>query len=334
MSGYKNIITWVIKIAIGLGSFFLIYWRIKSDLTPDKLNLLQNVFSSSSSYLILAFCILLIPINWGIESFKWQLITKSIEPVSYGTATRSVYSGVCVGNLAPGRATEFLAKILFFKPDNRPTITLLHFVNGMIQLSVTLLIGVLCLFLKLNIEIALPQHLFWLAVVFAFVLLIIFTFMILNFKKVHTWFLSKFKKTDSGKILPVELSKTLISKLLLWSFIRYAVFALQLLLIIKLFYAGNFNIALLSAIGVYFLLTTALPMISVIEAVIRSAIALVVFEGLHISEIALVVSAVLLWVLNIVVPSIIGYFIIVREKFVLRHPDVSGQDDYKIFKRK
>src|SRR5688572_30961137 len=89
---------------------------------------------------MLAFmlAILLIPVNWGIEAYKWKLITAPIQWVSYKTATKSVYSGVCLGNLAPGRATEFLAKIIFFKIENRPKISVLHFVGGMFQLSITI----------------------------------------------------------------------------------------------------------------------------------------------------------------------------------------------------
>ena len=242
------------------------------------------------------------------------MITRSVEPIFFSTAMKSVYSGVCIGNLAPGRATEFLAKILFFKPENRPTITLLHFVNGMIQLSVTILIGLTCLFLRSEALLVFAHAFVWL-VIFAIALLIIFTLIILNFKKLHAWVFSKFRKPDSGIIQEVLLGKKIIAQLLLWSFIRYAVFSFQFILVLKLFYTGSFTLQIIEAVGVYFLLTTALPMISFIEAFIRAAIALIVFQGLNISETALVVTAILVWLLNIVLPSVIGYVIIVKEKF-------------------
>ena len=56
-------------------------------------------------------------------------------------------------------------------------------------------------------------------------------------------------------------------------------------------------------------------MISFIEPAIRAAIALLVFSSLNVPEMALVITAVLLWLMNIVVPSVIGYAIIVKEKF-------------------
>ena len=87
---------------------------------------------------------------WGIESYKWNIITKQIESVSYTTSLKSVFSGICVGNIAPGRAMEFLAKIMFFKPENRPSVTVLHFINGMFQMLITVTSGLIAITYKLN----------------------------------------------------------------------------------------------------------------------------------------------------------------------------------------
>ena len=129
MNQYKNIITWILKIAVGVGSFLLIYSRLKNDFTPEKLEFLNGLFTSPIAYCVLLLCTLFIPVNWGIESYKWQQITNPIEKISLSKAMQSVYAGICVGNLAPGRATEFLANIHFFKAENRISITVLHFVK-------------------------------------------------------------------------------------------------------------------------------------------------------------------------------------------------------------
>jgi hypothetical protein len=56
-------------------------------------------------------------------------------------------------------------------------------------------------------------------------------------------------------------------------------------------------------------------MISFIEAAVRAAIALIVFKGFDIPEVDLVLAAVMLWLINIVLPSIAGYIIILKENF-------------------
>lgn len=315
LSSYKNIITWLVKILIGLGSFAIIYWRLKDDLTPENLTALRNSFGSSLAYFLLIVCLLLVSINWGIESYKWKLITNPIENISFKTSMKSVYSGLCVGNLAPGRATEFLAKVLFFKPDNRPTITLLHFVNGMFQLSITIVFGLIALIFKFDPGNELSAGQFLLIGIFCIILLSFFMLFIFKFNKLQKWIFGLFKKTLSANSLPYSFTKSSVGTLFFFSIIRYIVFTTQFILILKLFYSGPLDSAILASVCVYFLLTTILPMISFIEPAIRAAIAVLVFGGINISEISLVTTAILVWLINIVLPSIIGYIIIVKEKF-------------------
>ena len=315
LSKYKNIITWLVKILVGLGSFAIIYWRLKDDLTPDKISILQNSLSTATAYCLLLFCLILVPINWGIESYKWKLITKTIEEISFGTAMKSVYSGLCVGNLAPGRATEFLAKILFFKAEHRPTITLLHFVNGMFQLSITIVLGLIALIMKFNPENGISSTQFLLIGIFCMLLLAFFSLFVFKFNALQKWIFNLFKKSLNEKSIPYSFTKNSVLKLFSYSILRYFVFTAQFVLILKMFYDGPLTVIVLASVCVYFLLTTILPMIGFIEPAIRAAIALLVFSGLDISEISLVTTAVLVWLINIALPSVIGYIIIVKEKF-------------------
>jgi hypothetical protein len=312
---YKNIITWLVKILIGLGCFAIIYWRLRDDLTPENLANLKITFTNSVSYALLITAVLLVPVNWGIESYKWMLITAPLEKISYKTASKSVYAALCVGNLAPGRATEFLAKILFFKFENRPTIALLHFVNGMFQLSLTILFGLTSLSLKYDTGTGFSIVQLILITSFCILLLIIFTLFVLKFDALQKWIIGLFKNRVKGETLPYTFSKSLASKLLLYSALRYFVFTAQFLLIFKLFFGGSIDLPLMASVFIYFLLTTVLPMISVIEPAIRAAIALLVFGNSGISQVSIVTIAVLVWFINIALPSLFGYFIILRERF-------------------
>ena len=315
LSRYKNIITWLVKILIGLASFAIIYWRLKDELTADKLQNIQNSFSTATAYCLLFFCLVLVPLNWGIESYKWKLITKPVEEINYGRAMRSVLAGLCVGNLAPGRATEFVAKVLFFRSENRGTITLLHFVNGLFQLSITIVLGLIALLSKYDLSNDISPAQFLLIGISCMLLLSLFILFVFKFNMLQKWIFSLFKKSLGERTMPYKFKKESISRLISFSFIRYLVFTTQFVLILKIFYAGPLNSSILASVCVYFLLTTILPMISFIEPAIRAAIALLVFGGLEISEISLVTTAIMVWLINIVFPSIVGYYIIVKEKF-------------------
>lgn len=323
MSQYKNIISWIIKIGIGLLSFYLIYVRLQNEFTSEKLSAISESLKNPISYILLICCLIFMPINWGIESYKWQLITAPIEPISLNRAYKSVLAGLCIGNLAPGRATEFLAKILFFKKEHRPTITLLHFANGMFQLSVTILFGILSVFVFYQDSIDTSNTKSMLVGILCIIVISVFIFFITRFHYIQKFIVKKFERSFGKHAEPYKFTRPIILKLFLLSVIRYLVFTFQFILIIKLFHSEFLSSYTIAGICIYFMLTTILPMISFVEAAIRSAIALIVFSGTGIPEIALVITAVLLWMINVVVPSIMGYFVIVREKF-----------DFSLFKKK
>ncbi|MBK9285931.1 MAG: flippase-like domain-containing protein [Sphingobacteriaceae bacterium] len=313
MSG-KKIISIVIKAFIGIAGVFIIYWKLKDDLTPDNITYLLQAISSQTGLLCLLGCLLLIPINWGIESFKWKLITAQIEKISFKNAQKSVYSGICIGNLAPGRATEFLAKIIFFKPENRTAVSVLHFVNGMFQLSLTYLIGFIGLAIQLN---ALAHDQVWIAYLsFGIAILVMLVFIISLFKisRIINYAVKKISATKNIEPVNFQFNFSLLFQLFSYSLLRYIVFSVQFILLLYLF-AGNFNSNIIIGIVIYFLITTSIPMISFLEGAIRAAVALLVFKNCGISDTAAALASISVWLTNIIIPSIFGYIFLLQQEF-------------------
>ncbi len=303
------------KILLGITGVYIIYLRINKEFGLNELNALKEIFTKLNSFSYILVCLILITLNWGLEALKWQIITKSIEPIDYLTATKSVYSGICIGNFSPGRATEFLGKILFFSDANKGKISVLHFVNGMIQLSITLLAGMLALAIKLD---SFSYEYEWLinvllySAVFLFVLFGVVAFKINYFLKLVSKFLSRFSEQ---KQISVKFPLGIWARLFLFSILRYMTFSLQFYLLLKAFHPNIEATTLLPGIALYFMITSLVPMISVLEAAIRAAIALVVLSDSGLNATTLAFATVLLWMFNIVVPSIIGYIVLFRLKF-------------------
>lgn len=260
------------------------------------------------------------PINWGIESYKWKLITKQVEAISYTTALKSVFMGICLGNIAPGRAMEFLGKIYFFKSENKPSVTILHFINGMFQMLITMLVGICAIAYKFQLVHASPQ-LVYSIIVFGVVLIIFFCLAILNVSTIQRKlkFIKWFKFSESTQQL--SFSKTVLLKLIVFSMLRYLVFSFQFYLVYRVLSLPMPVIQMASSIAVYFMLTSLIPMVSFIEPAIRAAIALFVFNQVNDSYISVVLSATLLWFINVVLPSVIGYVIILKSKINFKIKD-------------
>lgn len=304
-------LTFIVKILIGVLSFWIIYNRLTSlpNLKVDFLFL----FTKPSVYCALLLVLFLMPINWGIESYKWKCITMQTELVSYLTALKSVFSGICVGNIAPGRALEFAAKIIFFKQENRPTIAVLHFINGMFQMLITVAVGILSITIKLN-QNNQSNTIIYFALAAGIAVICFFLWAINNVtiiqKKIK--FIKWFQKMS--QVADIKLSKALILKLISLSIVRYLVFTSQFYIMYNALLPQNQLVDIFISIAAYFMLTSLIPMISVIEPAIRAAIALFVFNNTGSDSIIIVLSSTFVWLINVVVPSVIGYIIILKEK--------------------
>jgi hypothetical protein len=309
-------------VLVGLACFGLIYFRLAPEFTPTNLAILSEHVFSAQGLVFLLLALLLIPINWGIEAYKWKIITAPVQWVSYKTATKSVYSGVCLGNLAPGRATEFLAKIIFFKIDNRPRITVLHFVGGMFQLSITIITGFVAILFKMQ---EFGSSATWIRYAVPTSGILLLGLLILCIYKIN-WILNfvskKISKDKAVEDFEYRFTTKILLQLFSFSLLRYTVFFCQFFLLISLF-DPQVDFLIFPGILLYFLITTVIPMISALEAAIRAAVAIMVFQNSGISSAGLALSSLLLWLVNIIVPSIVGYYFLVKQNF-----------NFKLFKTK
>lgn len=314
LSTTKKILSPLIKIALGLATFSVIYYRLKPEFTAQNMQLLSAQVLSLKGALCLLGAVLLIPINWGIEAYKWKLITAPVQRISFFRANQSVYSGVCLGNLAPGRATEFLAKIIYFDADKRSSVTVLHFIGGLFQLSITILCGFLAMYSQLHV---LGEKLAWMQVVLPILGLLLLIALVLSIWRIN-WLLQfvtkRILKNQATDAFNYQFSAGQVLQLFFFSFLRYGIFFLQFYLLLSLL-SDNSLLSIVPGIALYFLITTILPMFSAIEAAVRAAVALVVFKESGMAATGLALSSVLLWIINIIVPSGIGYIFLVREKF-------------------
>ena len=116
----------------------------------------------------------------------------------------------------------------------------------------------------------------------------------------------------------IQFTKALILKLMTFSILRYLVFTTQFYLIYNALSPQNNLMDVFMSIAAYFMLTSLIPMISVIEPAIRAAIALFVFNNSGDNTVIVVLASTFVWITNVIVPSVIGYVIILKEKINFR----------------
>ena len=313
--GYKKTALLILKIVTGALLSWVLIGKLKESAAQFDLNYITDAIGERQNLQLILFCILLMPLNWMLESWKWMLIINAtIDRISFFTAFKSVLSGVAFGNLAPGRATEFAGKILFIPEGNRVKATYLHFVSGSSQLIVTLFAGMSVVLFN-GIPDGISEGIRIVTYILVPVLLVLL--LLFFFNPDYTFSrLTKVKfirKIADGEI---KVGRRVLVKIFSISVIRYLVFLIQFILVAAIFFSEKDPVRYVPGICLYYLFASVVPMISVIEAFMRGGIAVLVFAYIEPNSVSIFICSTAIWLVNVVVPSVAGYlfFLFLRPK--------------------
>lgn len=309
----------LVKILVPIICIFILFQRISQAEALDCLTVLLEGNAKVVKLNFILIAVALMPVNWLLESFKWFLIINKAEKISYFTSIKATLSGLSVSILFPFRIGEYLGRINYIKKKRLGV--LLTVVGSMTQLIATLLFGVLALFLV-------EQSLFtdyhikwisWLTVSAVFTIIIGLKFFPIWIKNLIKWDKAKKVFTQMSRITSIQL----LFKIQLLSMLRYLVFTSQYMLF---FYAFGFEISMLylfSIIALMYLATTAIPVNQIVELGTSKSLILVslISTLVELNEYGTCWIAVIgfsIWLLNIVVPSLIGLiFLTIHKKSLI-----------------
>lgn len=310
-SKMKKTLGQVIKILVPLVCITILSFQISKSEAIDSLSMLLNGPRDFIRFELLIFAILLMPLNWLIESYKWYLIINKAESISFKTSVKATLSGLSVSIISIIRIGEYLGRIAYLKKKRLGV--LLTIVASMTQLIATLFYGIISLFI-IDQDLINSEQSKWIILL----TLTLASSIVVGLKFFPLWIKNLIKWERIRKIL-VQMSRITTMPLLLkiqgLSLVRYMVFASQYMM---MFYAFNFEvnvIQLFSIIALMYLATTAVPVNQIIDLgasktiIIKTLLAATIGVSI-IQESWIILIGFMIWVINIVVPSLIGVFII------------------------
>jgi len=257
------------------------------------------------NFYLFMIAVLLMPINWFLETVKWRLLIKSSE--TFVHLLKSIIAGVTLGFVTPGRSGEFVGRVLFVAEENKAKIFYLSTVGGIAQSVATLVAGVFFVFMWSG------NSFFYglttgVAVAFIF---LFFRFDLLNRFVSSSSFLTRHSLVIQEDELPNIATQL---QVLLFSFLRFGVYLLQYVLLLIFFGVSNSFWLMLMNSGVFLVAQTFSPMIPFVDLSYRGGTALYVFADFS-NTLGILSAVMLVWLINLVIPSIIGYFFILNRKF-------------------
>lgn len=240
---------------------------------------------------------LLMLLNYTIEAIKWKTVIASTNQFNIFQALRAVLVGQAFSFFTPARSGDYVGRTLFLAPGTKlKGITQMAWASYA-QLLMTICFGSIAIFWNLPF---LPW-LKWVAPWGAALALFLF-------------FYNQSLKGWLSKINLLQIDNGLKWKLIALAFSRYLVYILQYnwaseMLSIPV-HALDLSISIMALL--FFL--SMIPAISLTDLVIRGQLFLLLMAPFYQNDIMLIALTTLIWIVNFLIPSIIGSILLLGFK--------------------
>ncbi|MFD2242052.1 lysylphosphatidylglycerol synthase domain-containing protein [Flectobacillus roseus] len=271
---------------------------------PQGIEGLMATFLSSwqgtSSYFWIALLVLMV-LNWTLESWKWRTLLEHIEPISIAQAFKSVLTGLALGMLLPSGTGDVAGRIINLKKKTEGIGA--GIVSGIIQTIVTLsfgYVGLVFIVQKFCLNNTLESYLVLVMPTLGLVASILF------------WYSKKLKLIQHKRIQQVltaifSLTKKQWVRLFTIGMIRHLVFILQFCLLFNWAGVKLPFVDTLSIVNSVFLAKTIIPALNFVSDLGVRELSAIYFMRHYAVDINQVITATFsLWLLNIGIPVLIG----------------------------
>jgi len=308
----KQFLLVLIKISLVVAAFYFIYSRLFQNKDLSFVEFIQNLINYSSfstnTVVVLVFLSIL---NWFFEINKWQALVSTVTEISWVEAKSQSLGALTASLFTPNRIGDYGAKAMYYLPQYRKKIMFLNLLGNCAQMGITTIFGTVGLIYfahhhqpQLNND----GILIWLSGIGIIGLLLVWTFKTtwLNKQANTIYRLFGFVKRISNKI---------ILKVALYSLLRYLIFTFQFYYLLVLFGIDMSYLEAMSAIACMYILSSIIPSIFIFDVIIKGGVAVYLFGLIGVSESIVLSIVTFMWILNFVLPSVIGSYHVLKFKF-------------------
>jgi uncharacterized membrane protein YbhN (UPF0104 family) len=290
---------------------YSIYRQIvkQPQLEESWLHIRQSFQSYKINYLIGA--VLLIAVNWGLESWKWMIAVRTFYPIRFVQAFKAVLSGVSFSVTMPNRIGEYFGRIVYLPEGNRLKTISVTLVASFAQLLITIIVGTVGLiFLKSSLVTQFPQLKIWYQFIVYGLLAVAVILLLVYFNVAGT--VALFNKWIKNKryVYLIEALQNFHTKLLLrllgLSLLRYLIFVIQYILVFYLFEINVSVATIATVMSVVFLAMAVIPSIALVEVWLRGEISIKLMGLFSMNTLGIGFTSVTVWFINLILPAIAG----------------------------
>lgn len=307
-----------IKVIIFILLIFAIYKQVfeHKDLS-EIIRVLESGLVPNTPFLLVLILLMMV-VNWTLEAVKWYYLIRKVEPIIFGRALLAIFAGVTFTLFTPNRIGEYGGRFIFLEDPLNGKALMATLLGSIAQIVVTIALGIMGVYMILEGPYLLSPKASDLVEVMLFIGLILLLLLYYRadlFSRVLGVFPWPERLRKWFSVL-THYSKATLTGILSLSVLRYVIYTFQYMLLLYVFGVDVLSIHGFFAIAAIFLIQTVIPSIAIIELGIRGNVALFVLSDFAYNDIGIIAAAFSLWFINLVVPSAIGYCIILSERIL------------------
>ena len=317
----KKIFSYLLKLAILVLAFVFIYHRINNNKNLKQFeNLIGNI-SHNQVVITMSFVMLLMVVNWVLESLKWKYLTRELTEITTWQAIEAVFCGLTWAIFTPNRIGEYGGRVLFLPNRKRIHGVFAMGVGSFGQNVITNVLGLIALmwfgftYHPINIWLIVGGSLIAIGVMALF---LVFYFNIgwlvtlLNrirfLKQYHRFFdiLGRYKMAQLLNVMWFCLA-------------RFFVFSFQYYLVIHLLMPELPIFPVMMMVFILFFIQSALPSLDLLDIGVRNFTASIFFVYITDQKIAVMAAVSSIWLINLIIPAILGSVFVLKLRFFDRN---------------
>lgn len=298
----------------------LMYYQLVR--TNGRLALYEDWTSGilNGHYWLLLLCIVLMPMNWWLESTKWRWLMSPHVQLSNHAAFKTVLAGVAAGIMTPARLGEYGGRLVTSDPDMKTQVVSATLLGSIAQnlCNITVGLGFSYFFLKNIFGVTYEQGLTFSVIVSIQIICLVWFYY--NLPKV-AHFLERFIKSKnidkiSRQIKSLDLyPNELLHKVLAISLLRYGIYFSQYVLFMMFLGINLDKLTLFGNISGIYLIQTGIPLPGFLSVFARGELAILVWSSVGLESTTALVATFGLWLINLIFPALIGIVILFGTDF-------------------
>ena len=293
---------------------WVIYQQVFAELSWQQIREALSNEEKPVQWAWLVLVILLIPVNWMLETFKWLSLLPRRTGLGFWESFRAVLAGVAVSLVTPNRIGEYAGRVLLVQRRQRWNAVLATLVGSIAQMLVLLTGGLVGLLIYGGdrLDFSRQQYILLLICLCLILLLGFYTFFNIRRFAVFIRRISRRFKVFRHLLRIGAYRPRVLARALRWAAGRYLTYVFQYLFILHFFGVEPPFLVGFAGIATIYLIQTSVPLPPVVALFARGEIALLIWGPYSESPVSVLAASMGLFILNLVVPALLGAVILVQ----------------------